>query len=342
MTRPRFRLLAAVLVGAGVIVAGAVFATHRIYTRPGPLARPATVIVERGATVGTIAGGLHAHGVIADRNLFRIAARLHGAHRKLKAGEYRFEPGVSLRSVLEILREGRTVARRLTVAEGLTSKEIVALLASTDGLTGGVEKAPPEGSLLPNTYHYSYGDSRAEILERLGRSMAETLDELWPRRAPDLPFETRGEAVVLASIVEKETAVPEERPRIAALFINRLRKGMRLDADPTVAYGLNGGAGPLGRPLTFDDLKADHPYNTYRRYGLPPGPICNPGRESLAAVLNPIETNELYFVADGSGGHAFARTLAEHNRNVARWRKVQRDNRIKRRNNTDAGARADN
>ena len=337
MTGTRFRILVAALAAVAVVLVSIFFAFQKVFTQPGPLAQPATVIIDRGAALNTIARDLHAQGVIVSRTLFKVAARIHNAHRNLKAGEYAFAPGVSLRDVLEILRAGRTVARKLTVAEGLTSKEIVALLASTEGLSGRIESPPAEGSLLPDTYHFGYGDSRTELIDRLTRAMAETLDDLWPRRAADLPFDTREEAVILASIVEKETALPEERPRIAALFINRLRKGMRLDADPTVAYGLNDGAGPLGRPLTFADLKADHPYNTYRRQGLPPGPICNPGRESLAAVLNPIETDELYFVADGTGGHAFARTLEEHNRNVARWRKVQRNNRIKRNNATKPG-----
>lgn len=336
MGRLRIKLLIPVLAVAGVVVAGVLFAAERIYTEPGPLKEATTLVVDRGATVARIAKALQARGVIANRNFFRVAARIRGAQHNLKAGEYRFEPGSSLQTVLNILREGTTVARKVTVAEGLTSKEIVALLDGMDGLTGKVDSVPSEGSLLPDTYHFSYGDSRTEVVDRMKHAMSEVLDELWKKRASDLPFKTRAEAVVLASIVEKETALPDERPRIAALFINRLRKGMRLDADPTVVYAINDGAGPLGRPLTFADLKKDHPYNTYRHYGLPPGPICNPGRESLAAVLNPIETDELYFVADGTGGHAFARTLREHNRNVEQWRKVQRKNRIRQR----AGAAA--
>ncbi len=338
MGRLRINLLISVLAVAGVLIAGVLFTAQKIYTEPGPLKEAATLVVERGATVGRIADDLQARGVIANKNFFRIAARLRGAHRNLKAGEFRFEPGSSLQAVLNTLREGTTVARKLTIAEGLTSKEVVALLSQTEGLAGELDSPPPEGTLLPNTYHFSYGDSRAEVIGRMKQSMVEALDELWKTRAPDLPFKTKAEAVVLASIVEKETALPAERPRVAALFINRLRKGMRLDADPTVAYGINGGAGPLGRPLTFADLKSDHPYNTYRRYGLPPGPICNPGRESLAAVLNPIETDELYFVADGTGGHAFARTLREHNRNVDQWRKVQRKNRIRQRSGSAAAS----
>jgi UPF0755 protein len=290
--------------------------------------------------MGTIADSLHAKGVIASQPFFKIAARIHGAHRNLKAGEYSFEPGVSLRSVLGILREGRTIARKFTVAEGLTSKEIMALLATVEGLAGTLTEAPPEGTLLPNTYHFSLGDSRTALVERLRGAMTKTIDELWARRSPDLPIRNQAEAIILASIVEKETAVPEERPRVAAVFINRLRKRMRLESDPTVVYGLNNGAGALGRPLTYADLRVEHPYNTYRRFGLPAGPICNPGRDSLAAVLNPIETDEYFFVADGTGGHAFARTLTEHNRNVARWRRVQRKNRIKRRNEAKSDAKA--
>lgn len=340
MRRTRLRFLIASLIAVVAIAGGVLIIAHKVFTRPGPLAQPATLVVERGAAMGTIADGLHAKGVIASQPFFKIAARIHGAHRNLKAGEYSFEPGVSLRSVLDILREGRTIARKFTVAEGLTSKEIMALLATVEGLAGTLTEVPPEGTLLPNTYHFSLGDSRTTIVERLRGAMTKTIDELWARRSPDLPIRNQAEAIILASIVEKETAVPEERPRVAAVFINRLRKRMRLESDPTVVYGLNNGAGALGRPLTYADLRVEHPYNTYRRFGLPAGPICNPGRDSLAAVLNPIETDEYFFVADGTGGHAFARTLTEHNRNVARWRRVQRKNRIKRRNEAKSDAKA--
>jgi UPF0755 protein len=228
--------------------------------------------------------------------------------------------------VLRILREGRTVVHRVTFAEGLTSKEMLAALGRAERLEGPMPPLPANGSLLPDTYHYSYGDTQAEIVARMAKAMDAVLAELWAKRAPDLPLTSPTEALILASIVEKETAVPAERARIAAVFINRLKKGMRIESDPTVVYGLTDGLGPLGRALTRDDLRNDHPYNTYRITGLPPGPICNPGRDSLAAVMNPLQTEEIYFVADGSGGHVFARTLDEHNRNVAQWRKFKRSN----------------
>jgi len=192
------------------------------------------------------------------------------------------------------------------------------------GRSGKLTGAPPDGALLPDTYHYSLGDKRDEILDRMKKAMELVLADLWAQRAPDLPINTPEDAVILASIVEKETGIPEERARVAAVFINRLRKGMRLESDPTVVYGLTGGTGPLGRRLFRGDLKKEHAYNTYRIEGLPPGPICNPGRDSLAAVMNPMQTEEYYFVADGSGGHVFAKTLEEHNRNVAAWRNIRR------------------
>ncbi len=213
-----------------------------------------------------------------------------------------------------------------TLAEGLTSHEIVALVEQAEALEGAVEAVPSEGSLLPETYHYARGDRRGDLVVRMSRARDELLRVLWPGRAPNLPVATPEHAVVLASIVEKETGVAGERPLVASVFVNRLQKGMRLQSDPTVVYGLTGGTGPLGRALTRKDLQAPSPNNTYLNRGLPPGPIANPGRAALEAVLNPAQTAFLYFVADGSGGHAFAKTLAEHNRNVAKWRKFQKQN----------------
>ena len=290
------------------------------FDKPGPARSERPVVLPQGLGAWDIADRLADAGVIGDPTLFVVGLWLEDRQHALKAGEYAFEALVTPRGVMEKLVAGDTVVRRLTVAEGMTSAEIVAALAAAPGLMGEIAEPPAEGSLLPETYHYALGDSRAAVIERMKRGMAGLVEELWQGRDPTIGLDTAREAVVLASVVEKETATAEERPLIAGVFLNRLRTGMRLQSDPTVIYALTGGAGPLGRPLTRTDLKVDSPYNTYRRGGLPPGPIANPGRAALAAVLHPAETSALYFVADGSGGHAFAETLDEHNRNVARWR----------------------
>jgi len=319
--------LGAFAVSALVLIAGllAYFIIDR-FERPGPLTADTVILIPQGSGVDAIARQLHEAGAIEDPLVFRLGVRLLRAGRELRAGEYLFPVALSNRDVIELLRSGQTVVRRLTLAEGLTSQEIVALLEQAEALEGAVDSVPPEGSLLPETYHYARGDDRGELVARMGRARDELLSELWPRRAPNLPVATPEEAVVLASIVEKETGIAGERPQVASVFVNRLRKGMRLQSDPTVVYGLTGGTGPLGRALTRKDLQAPSPYNTYLNPGLPPGPIANPGRAALEAVLNPAQTPFLYFVADGSGGHAFAKTLAEHNRNVAKWRKLQMQN----------------
>jgi UPF0755 protein len=226
---------------------------------------------------------------------------------------------------MDVLRAGKPFTRRLTLPEGLTSAEAVVLINGAEALDGDAGETPVEGSLLPETYHYVRGDLRTELVRRMQRSLDETIDELWPRRAEDLPLADKREAIILASIVEKETGIPEERPRVASVFVNRLRAGMRLQSDPTVAYGISGGSGPLGRALTRQDLQTPSPYNTYLNDGLPPGPISNPGRAAIEAVLNPADTKFLYFVASGNGGHAFAKTLEEHNRNVEQWRKLRQE-----------------
>lgn len=293
------------------------------FTKPGPLAQPTAVVVPRGAGLEAIAHRLAAAGVVAEPTLFAVAAKISGKSRGLKAGEYLFPAAVSAHDALGIIERGETVVRRLTVAEGLTSVQVATLLAEADGLTGEVGTPPPEGSLLPETYHYSWGDERPALVRRMRHAMEVALARLWAERAPGLPLETPAQAVVLASIVERETGEDDERALVAGLFVNRLKRGMRLQSDPTVAYGIAGG-GQLDRALTRADLQAETPYNTYTIAGLPPGPICNPGLESLQAVLKPAETDYLYFVADGSGGHAFAKTLDEHNRNVRKWRRLQR------------------
>lgn len=316
-----FRRIALLAVLAGVCVAGYLaFA----YLGPGPLTREAVVVIPRGASVPAIAAALDEAGVIRGQVPFRLGIALEGAASRLKAGEYLFTPEVSGRAVALALQQGAVRVRRLTVPEGLTSAQVVALLRAAEGLEGEIAAIPDEGTLLPETYHYVFGDDRRALLERMAASMRKALDELWPTRAADLPLTTPAEVVILASIVEKETALADERPRVAAVFLNRLRLGMRLQADPTAAYAAGESRAPLERPLTPADLQRASPYNTYQVDGLPPGPIANPGRAALAAVLSPARSDELYFVADGSGGHAFARTLDEHNRNVARWRSVQK------------------
>lgn len=326
--KARRRLTALALVAAVVAVALAL-AWH-LYTRPGPLAAARTLVVPRGAGAMAIARQLEGAGVVGSAHVFALGARLVDGGA-LKAGEYTFPAAVSARGAVALLRSGRTVVRRLTVAEGLTVVQVLALLGEAEGLSGDVSTPPAEGSLMPETYHYSHGDSREAVLLRMREAMAQAVDGLWRRRPPDLPLADPQEAVILASIVERETAVPGERPRVAAVFLNRLRLGMRLQSDPTVIYAVSAGGGVLGRPLSRADLADSSPYNTYVHGGLPPGPIANPGEGALAAVLAPLKTDELYFVADGTGGHVFASTLAEHNRNVARWRRLERESREERR-----------
>ena len=325
----RLLLVGGVLVLPTLIAAigVAAYLVLNAFERPGPLAEETVVLVPRGAGLSGIAGHLERAGVIEDARIFEIVVRFEGTARGLKAGEYSFPAAVSMRGAMELLESGRTVAHRITLPEGMTSHELVALLNEAEGLTGEIAAVPPEGALLPETYHYSREDPRADILDRMMAARDDVLEELWSQRVENLPLATPEEAVVLASIVEKETGLADERPLIAGVFINRLRKGMPLQSDPTVVYGITKGTGPLGRLLTRRDLRTPSPYDTYTIKGLPPGPIANPGRAALAAVLNPAETEYFYFVADGSGGHAFARTLQEHNRNVAKWRKIQRQQR---------------
>jgi UPF0755 protein len=318
--RPRRLLLTLgllVLVAAGF---GAAAAWHA-YARPGPLPEPTTIIIPRGSTEG-IAAALLASGAIRDARAFALAAWLTRGEGPLRAAEFAFPAGASLAEVLRILREERPVQRRLTIAEGLTAHQIRALLERTEGLTGDVP-AIAEGEVLPETYAFEWGESRATILRRADAAMDRALAEAWAARAPDLPLASAREALVLASIVERETGRAEERARVAGVFVNRLRRGMPLQSDPTVAYAATAGA-PMDRPISRADLDRDHPFNTYRNRGLPPGPIASPGRAALAAATRPEATEFLFFVADGSGGHAFARTLEEHNRNVARWREIER------------------
>ena len=292
-------------------------------SKPGPLAIDTIIVVPRGVGLAAIADQLAAEGVIIRPLWFRFYARLRERDRNLRAGEFLFPAAATYDHVLEILETGTVVQRQFTIPEGYTSLQAAAVVQLTDGLHGNIERVPDDGALLPETYNFSRDDSRMDVIRRMEHAMDVAVSRSWANRAPDLPLSSPAEAIILASIVEKETGVAAERARVAAVFINRLRKGMRLQSDPTVAYGIAGGRG-LDRALTRKDLDTPTPYNTYTIKGLPPGPIANPGTAALEATLNPIESDELFFVADGTGGHAFAKTLKEHNRNVAKWRKIER------------------
>ena len=323
-TSVRTALLLIGLVAA--VAAGAALWAWSRYTGDGPLASSATLVIPKGAGVAAIAERLEQAGVIDNALIFRLGARIDGTGRRLRAGEYAFPARSSMRDAAALIASGRTVKRRLTVAEGLTTSAVLALVAAAAGLEGTVPApAPAEGTLLPETYFYSWGDSRAAMVGRMKRAMAETVAELWKERAPGLAIDSAREAVILASVIEKETGKADERARVAAVFHNRLRRGMRLQSDPTVIYALTRGATVADRPLTREDLTVPSPYNTYLNAGLPPTAIANPGRASIEAAVRPAAADALYLVADGTGGHAVARTLAEHNRNVARFRRLLRE-----------------
>ncbi len=288
---------------------------------PGPHTDAITVIVPKNSGTIEIGKILADAGAVYNQWQFALPAHLI-AQDGLRAGEYALEPKMTVLDIIGKLQSGTTVIRKISIPEGLTAAEIVALLKAEPVLSGEIAEPPAEGSLLPETYHYSYGDARPDLLKRMNKLSTTLFTELWQKREADLPFTTPEEARTLASIVEKETGKPEERARVAGVFVNRLRQGIRLQSDPTVIYAVTQGKAPLGRLLTRDDLQLVSPYNTYVVAGLPPGPIANPGRAALAAVLHPEKHDFIYFVADGSGGHVFARTLDEHNANVAKWRKL--------------------
>lgn len=315
-----------VLLAGGLVLAGLAYYGYQTFKAPALTSEETLVLIPRGSSLDDIAEVLTESGVISDPMVFGVAARLSEKARRLKAGEYAIPAGASMEAVLVILESGETIARSLTVPEGLTSVEIVRLIEEAPALIGAVTDVPPQGSLLPETYHYSFGDDRAALLQRMSEAMERTLGELWTQRQEGLPLDSPQEALALASIVEKETGIVDERPLVASVFINRLRRGMPLQSDPTVIFALTEGKAPLGRALTRRDWRVEHPYNTYVIPALPPGPIANPGRAAIAAVLQPAESDYLYFVAAGDGGHAFAKTLRQHNRNVRQWRRIRDGN----------------
>jgi UPF0755 protein len=304
----------------------AIVAAWSVFYAPGPAARSgdATIVVlPSGAGVNAIAANLKAAGVIRSTDMFKAAATLTGADRRLRAGEYQVPSRASLRSVIVLLVEGKVVRHYVTLPEGWSSAQAVEILRRQPILTGDIPEIPEEGVLWPDTYEIARGDTRASVIARMIAAHEENLARLWANRSPRSVVRSPDEAVILASIVEKETGVAAERPRVAAVFSNRLRTGMRLESDPTIEYGLTKGV-PLRRGLRRSEIDRPNPWSTYQIDGLPPTPIANPGRDALAAVLNPPATDELFFVADGSGGHVFARTFDEHLANVARWRAVER------------------
>lgn len=311
-----------------VLVAGVVFFLgKREFTRQGPSETTETVTIKPNTGTREIANLLEREGVIRDARVFLVGLRAHDADSSLKAGEYEIKPGASMQDVMELLQSGRSVMYSLTIPEGLTVKQIFDRIAQTEELTGEMPtELPAEGMLSADTLRFMRGLSRQEVVNKLQADQRQLVQSIWDRRIEDLPLKTIDEFVALASIVEKETGRADERSRVAAVFINRLNKGMRLQSDPTVVYGIFGGEGkPSDRPIYRSDLEKETPYNTYMIKGLPPTPIANPGRAALEAVANPSRTNDLYFVADGSGGHVFAKTLDEHNNNVAQWRRIERE-----------------
>jgi UPF0755 protein len=308
-----------VLLGGAAVGTG--FWLHAQWDKPGPLPEATAVVVPHGGTAAA-AAALKASGVIENATAFEALTWLTFFDGNIRAAEFSFPARATIADVLAILRTAKPVEHRVTIVEGLTAKQIAGLLMAAEAATGSVE-VPPEGSALPQTYEYEWGMSREAILNRARAAMDKELAAAWASRAPNLPLTSPRDMLILASIVERETAKPDERPHIAAVYLNRLRMGMKLQADPTVAYAVSGGSGALDHKLNRADLDADSPYNTYEYAGLPRGPICSPGVASLRAVSRPMNSEDLYFVADGSGGHAFARTVEAHTRNVARWRAMQ-------------------
>ncbi|MEO8456012.1 MAG: endolytic transglycosylase MltG [Sphingomicrobium sp.] len=311
------------MTGALALVLVALVAVYVLWWAPGPKPGPHTVIIKDGASVASVARQLAQEGAIpGSARTYYAMARLFGSHDPIQAGEFRIPRGMGGASILDLLQHGKPLLRLITVTEGMPAILVQQKLAADPYLSGPL---PPivEGSVLPDSYGYQRGEARAALVQRMQAAMTKALDELWAKRSTDCPVTTREQAVTLASIVEKETGKASERPVIAGVYCNRLRIGMPLDADPTIIYPVTRGK-PLGRRILKSERDARNDYNTYRMTGLPIGPITNPGKASIAAVLHPAETKALYFVADGTGGHAFAQTLAEQNANVAKWFAIRR------------------
>ncbi len=315
-----------VLIVISIAVGAALFLGKQRFDAAGPLADDKVVNIPRGLGIRDIADVLQREGVIDQPYIFMGGVIALKSRGDLKYGEYQFSQHASIADVVDTIIEGKVVQHAFTVPEGLTSEQIVARLLENTALAGQIKEIPREGTLLPETYRFTRGMTREQIIQRMQQAHRRVLQDVWDHRMPDLPVKTPEQLVTLASIVEKETGRPDERTRVAAVFVNRLKTKMRLQSDPTIIYGLTGGKGSLGRPIQKNEIEQPTPYNTYVIDGLPPGPIANPGRASLEAAANPARTKEIYFVADGSGGHLFSDNYTEHQKNVARLRGIEHAN----------------
>ena len=307
-----------------LIVAGVIEWGYAAFNAPGPVLKSGSetvVVIKSGGGLKGVAQELADQGVIVRPQVFQLGVRVSGNTALLKAGEYAIPARASMREIMDILIAGKSIQHKVTVAEGLTSQMVYDIVKHAPDLKGDAGPVPPEGSLLPETYLFQRGETRVAIIAKMQKARTELIDRLWETRAAELPIKTKEEALVLASIVEKETGIAAERPHIASVFVNRLRLGMKLESDPTIIYGITKGY-PIGRRLLASEVHGATPYNTYVITGLPPQPICNPGMESIAAVLHPADTKDLYFVANGTGGHVFSETLEEQTKNVIAWRKI--------------------
>jgi UPF0755 protein len=316
----------ALVVALVLLTAGVAEWTFAGFAAPGPAAPHGSetiVLIKSGAGIRGIAQTLNDARVVYKPWLFQIGVRLHGETAALKAGEYAIPSHASMFDIMNILISGKSIEHKVTIAEGLTSQMAYNIVKDDPVLVGDAGPLPPEGTLLPETYLFMRGATRGEIIDKMKTAQKTLLDELWEKRAPGLPIKTKEEAVVLASIVEKETGIAAERRHVASVFVNRLRIGMKLQSDPTIIYGITKGY-PLGRRIRQSEIDRATPYNTYAIAGLPMEPICNPGKDALAAVLNPAQSKDLYFVADGTGGHIFSATVDQQNKNVAKWRIIEK------------------
>ena len=306
------------------LMGGSVLSTYSQFVAEGPLNEQKEILIESGESLRKIAHRLQYEGIVTSPTVFELGVRAMGHGMDIKAGEYSIPRHASMKMVAHILTSGQTYIRRLVIPEGLTSSQVLTIMEGMKGLMGQVVQIPKNGALLPDTYHYSYGDTKESIIQRMKNAMNTTLDELWAGRDTSISLKTPKEALVMASIVEKETSIDRERSHIASVFYNRMKKGIRLQSDPTVIYAVTNGQVDQKKRVLYEDLKFKSPYNTYVIYGLPPQPIANPGRASLYAVLHPMKTDDLYFVADGKGGHVFSKTYSEHQVNVKNWRQSKK------------------